>query len=518
MSCSRIFSGDLPELMNDIIKYLQNDFSTLHSCILVNRSWCRLTIPLLWENPFSIPTKNYNFIEIYLNNLNNKSKLKLNKYKINNNLLPSNTLFNYPSFIKYLNTGSISFSIEKWFKTLKPESRYFLQESNTFLEVKFKGLIWMLLLKLFIENEENLYNFDIEITDDSNIYFEDFLELMLQNPNFINNIRNFKLYIEINSLFINCRNMSIKNRISQMIDSHQNLKKIVLGYKSFPFYQSLLLSNNCSNSLNTIIFYNINFCDIINLDKVFDQLNVLKSVHIVYCSSLDNDFIQQIINLTKPFKLKSLFIREILKIKSLELLLQKSGGYLENIGYNFECDNGLFKQKFLELIIKYCKNIKFFELQETDNQIIYLALDLIENIRQNINYLSIDIYGSSDNCDSFILRNLGQKLPLKLEYLCLNLNINTNDFEIFLKNSQNTFINKLLINNLKAENILSCIKENIMKKKRVKYLAIMNSFDYIDLFSLKDVVKEFEFYNIIIQKYDDLIIYADSVNFVKELD
>ena len=70
MSCSKIFLGDLPELIYKIIKNFQNDYSTLHSCVLVNRLWCRLAIPLLWENPFSIPTGNYNFIEIYLYNLN----------------------------------------------------------------------------------------------------------------------------------------------------------------------------------------------------------------------------------------------------------------------------------------------------------------------------------------------------------------------------------------------------------------------------------------------------------------
>jgi hypothetical protein len=68
MSCSKLFSGDLPELTNDIIEYFQNDYSTLYSCILVNRLWCRLAIPLLWDNPFSICTKNNNFIEIYLHN------------------------------------------------------------------------------------------------------------------------------------------------------------------------------------------------------------------------------------------------------------------------------------------------------------------------------------------------------------------------------------------------------------------------------------------------------------------
>src|SRR6266536_1447313 len=113
MSYSKIFSGDLPELIHEIIKYFHNDFSTLHSCILVNRLWCRLAILLLWEDPFSIPTENFIFIAIFLHNLNdNNYKTKLKKYKINDDLLPTNTLFNYPSFIKYLNTQKILSSIE----------------------------------------------------------------------------------------------------------------------------------------------------------------------------------------------------------------------------------------------------------------------------------------------------------------------------------------------------------------------------------------------------------------------
>src|SRR5688572_30220791 len=103
MACSKIFSEDIPELLNDIIQYFQNDFSTLHSCILVNRLWCRLAIPLLWEDPFSIYKTNYHVIKIYLHNLNDDDKAKLNECRIKVNLFPSNILFNYPSFIKCLN-------------------------------------------------------------------------------------------------------------------------------------------------------------------------------------------------------------------------------------------------------------------------------------------------------------------------------------------------------------------------------------------------------------------------------
>ena len=36
MACSKIFSGGIPaELLNDIIQNFRNDFTTLHSCILV---------------------------------------------------------------------------------------------------------------------------------------------------------------------------------------------------------------------------------------------------------------------------------------------------------------------------------------------------------------------------------------------------------------------------------------------------------------------------------------------------
>src|ERR1700722_9205577 len=114
MACSKIFSGDLPELLNEIIQYFQNDFSTLHACILVNRMWCRLSIPLLWENPFSIPTRNYNFINIYLYNLNDDDKIKLNRYGFNTDLLPLYTLFNYPNFIKCLDTNKIGYTVKRW--------------------------------------------------------------------------------------------------------------------------------------------------------------------------------------------------------------------------------------------------------------------------------------------------------------------------------------------------------------------------------------------------------------------
>ncbi|PKC59792.1 hypothetical protein RhiirA1_426610, partial [Rhizophagus irregularis] len=133
-------------------------------------------------------------------------------------------------------------------------------------------------------------------------------------------------------------------------------------------------------------------------------------------------------------------------------------------------------------------------------------------LKQSLNYLTIKItdWKNYIEYNSIVLQNLGQILPFKLEYLDLCLHIKLSDFEVFLKNSQDTFIKKLLIKNLEGQDILSCIKKYIMKKKRVKYLAIIDFFestsdygnyDYKELVSLKDEVEEFKLYDIKVQSH-----------------
>ncbi|PKK57980.1 hypothetical protein RhiirC2_797061 [Rhizophagus irregularis] len=132
----------------------------------------------------------------------------------------------------------------------------------------------------------------------------------------------------------------------------------------------------------------------------------------------------------------------------------------------------------LNVLESYCKNIKFLDLCEFENQITYKILDLIENIKQNLNYLnylSIDIQEDNrlTNGSSIILKNLGQALPSKLEYLSLVLNVKESDFRAFLENSQDVFINKLFIKLQRgSDDISHYIREYIMKGERVKYLAI----------------------------------------------
>src|ERR1044072_2124112 len=83
MACSKLFSGDLPEISNDIIQNLRNNFNTLYSLALVNRFWCRLAIPLLWEDPFSInfqKNSTFRFLDTYLLSSNGDDKKKVKEF------------------------------------------------------------------------------------------------------------------------------------------------------------------------------------------------------------------------------------------------------------------------------------------------------------------------------------------------------------------------------------------------------------------------------------------------------
>ncbi|RIA81865.1 hypothetical protein C1645_789404 [Glomus cerebriforme] len=118
MAYSKLSLGDLPEITNEILQRL-DDYSTLYSCILVNRLWCRLAMPFLWRDPFSISKYKkhlkYHFIDIYLYFLGEADKNILKKvFEIDRIDFISPPLFNYPHFIKALNTNKLELIVSDW--------------------------------------------------------------------------------------------------------------------------------------------------------------------------------------------------------------------------------------------------------------------------------------------------------------------------------------------------------------------------------------------------------------------
>ncbi|RIB08022.1 hypothetical protein C2G38_2212742, partial [Gigaspora rosea] len=100
---SKILVADMPELMENIFNNLNNEItrSSLRSCALVNRYWCKMAVPILWQDPFSSVQRPL-FISKYFSSLEEDEKLGLKEFLeergINEEF--SNTLFDYARFLK----------------------------------------------------------------------------------------------------------------------------------------------------------------------------------------------------------------------------------------------------------------------------------------------------------------------------------------------------------------------------------------------------------------------------------
>ncbi|CAG8573088.1 126_t:CDS:2 [Acaulospora morrowiae] len=117
-----------PEILENIFHH--TNISTLHSCILVNRAWCRVAIYILWSQPFKhawkfkekdtykILTKSTKLLLCYSRFFHSSERSALGAWYID---FPSSNvdvtpLFEYPYFLRKLNYVTFIFSIERLIK------------------------------------------------------------------------------------------------------------------------------------------------------------------------------------------------------------------------------------------------------------------------------------------------------------------------------------------------------------------------------------------------------------------
>src|SRR6185437_2993988 len=95
-----------------IFEELKNDKNTLYSCLLVNKTWCITTIPILWKNPgkYFLEKNSKNMLyNVILLHLSEESRDILKNEGINNTLTETYRypLFNYIGFWRYLELSFI---------------------------------------------------------------------------------------------------------------------------------------------------------------------------------------------------------------------------------------------------------------------------------------------------------------------------------------------------------------------------------------------------------------------------
>src|SRR5437763_463601 len=95
------------DCLNEVFENLDDDQITLHSCLLVNRLWCRISVRILWRDiwrfkhsfAFTYRTEVASAIlDTLISCLPNESKEFLNKNEIFISTPSKPPLFNYAAF------------------------------------------------------------------------------------------------------------------------------------------------------------------------------------------------------------------------------------------------------------------------------------------------------------------------------------------------------------------------------------------------------------------------------------
>src|SRR3954471_8748001 len=90
------------DCLNEIFEFLEEDKVTLHSCLLVNRLWCEISVRILWRDVLSFKYASYQsdvssqILNTLISCLPNESKELLQKNEISISTPTSKyPLFNY---------------------------------------------------------------------------------------------------------------------------------------------------------------------------------------------------------------------------------------------------------------------------------------------------------------------------------------------------------------------------------------------------------------------------------------
>src|SRR5436853_93390 len=120
------------ECLNEILENLEEDINSLHSCLLVNRLWCEISVRILWRDNWKYSIKYRRRYPPHANMtlgiiattfdtliacLPNESKELFHKYGIFISMPTSNPpTFNYPSFCKVLSIDMIGHMVDEVLK------------------------------------------------------------------------------------------------------------------------------------------------------------------------------------------------------------------------------------------------------------------------------------------------------------------------------------------------------------------------------------------------------------------
>ncbi|PKY50564.1 hypothetical protein RhiirA4_467105 [Rhizophagus irregularis] len=369
----------------EILEHLERDKITLHSCLLVNRIWCKISVKILWRSVWNFNSCNYN---ILISCLPDESKEILIKNGIIISALTSKPpMFNYASFCKVLSDYHIIHGIglllenqkhiltDSNIEIIAQEIYKLLMNQSPSLKILHVDLLKMNIILTSYPGSKNCLKYLSELNCRSNFYPEFFHQLS-------------KICHNIKSIYV-VFDYYISDGLMDLIFSQNNLKNLVLHQSHDHKVLSSIIPSLAKLSNNTLIklgVYEIHDYVPLPFPKNLHEL-ILSFYYDI--SEVSEDAFKELQHIEFP-KLQVLRFRYACpKVEFLINFLEKNGENLKELYVENEIK---FLNSLNLAISKFCPNLKILStsISDYDNlKVIFERCQHLESIKLYDKHLNL---------------------------------------------------------------------------------------------------------------------------------
>ncbi|RIA98967.1 hypothetical protein C1645_870358 [Glomus cerebriforme] len=329
---------------------------SLNACLLVNKEWCNLVVPILWKSTsahyyFKNDELEKKWFNTILSCISPSSKQLLfdNNIELPSTILLKSPLFNYISFCEFPEAIVINKIVEMW-ETLQPLPSF-----------PGASICFSQLRRLCI---------DIDLVNPNNIY------------------KLAQICKDLNELSINNCYQDFPGLIT-LIDVQRNLKSVEL-HNSGTFKE---LGNALARKKNMINYLYSYLISSISLSFLTSLIN-LKEISIYnYCNEYDEDF-KHYFEISEFPDLEHLQINHLSCFKEISFLIEKTKGNISIIYIHTNNENIKNTGMLVKAIANNCPNIKRLTTYLDSRDFIY-----VKSLLLNCRYLELIRF---DSMNTFI--------------------------------------------------------------------------------------------------------------------
>ncbi|GBB92353.1 hypothetical protein RclHR1_00020056 [Rhizophagus clarus] len=446
----------IPDIFDLIIRELGDDYGALFSCLLVNKLWCKLTIPILWRDclgrkPELTPTirirllirygirsllrepheKKILLVKILFTFLSEESKNLLIENGIDLSFIPTQKpLFNYLCFCKSIATFDVAEYIKGCFDPplSKDQEQIMEEEFNNML---FSQCSYLSYLKISHENYKK-HEIILNLRLKDNLSLSNIVELVCGQ--YVDE----KFFYSLAETCVNIRKLELKGNNR---NDNQGLIKLIEVQNKLEYF--IYSGNNgrnwdefCEKMGQTLIKHKNTIKHIEAKSRLCIPLSILNSF--VNLESLMLGYSTSTMNGLHSVKLPKLQILRVCYLTEVKELIQNTSGYLKTIKIHNQKAENLKAEDLIQVInaiYQNCPKLEYLCIPYA-NTIDDALGDLFINCNQLKDIEIYDGYPDDPLNGDIVLKILLKTNPKKLQRIEMKgeWNFSVEGFEEFLDN------------------------------------------------------------------------------------